>query len=146
LIELGAASSRSALNSDIAAVLRLIVVVAVLAAVVPAQAQSSSNWRGCTGNPDIDWPRQIIACTALIESRAETRENTAIAYYNRGLAYENLDKYENAIADFSKAIALNPDDADSYLYRGIDKTRLGDKDGGEADIETAKRLNPNIGK
>ncbi len=119
--------------------------VVVLAAALPVNAQSA-NWRGCTGNPDIDWQRQIIACTALIESGAETRENIAIAYYNRALAYENLDNYESAIADFSRAIVLNPDDADSYLYRGIDKTRLGDKVGGNADIETAKRLNPNIGK
>ncbi len=126
--------------------LRLSVAVVVIAAVVPAEAQLSSNWRGCTGNPDIEWQRQITACTALIESGAETRENTGVAYYNRGLAYENLDKYQDAIDDFSKAIALNPDDASSYLYRGIDKTRLGDKAGGDADIETAKRLNPNIGK
>ncbi len=124
----------------------LIVAVVVLAAALPVHAQQSANWRGCTGNPDIDWQRQIIACSALIESGAETRENIAIAYYNRGLAYENLDNYEKAIADFSKAIAFNPDDADSYLYRGIDKTRIGDKAGGDADIETAKRLNPNIGK
>lgn len=126
--------------------LRLIAAVGLLAACGPAHAQLSSNWRGCTGNPDIDWQRQITACSALIESGVETRENTAVAYYNRGLAYENLDKFQNAIDDFTKAIALNPDDASSYLYRGIDRTRLGDKAGGDADIETAKRLNPNIGK
>jgi tetratricopeptide (TPR) repeat protein len=112
----------------------------------PAAAQMSANWRGCTGNPDVEWQRQITACTALIDSGAETPENTSVAYFNRALAYENLDKFAEAIADFTRAIALNPNDADSYLYRGIDKTRMGDKDGGEADIATAKRLNPNIGR
>lgn len=125
---------------------QLVVAALLLTAALPAYAQTSANWHGCTGNPDIDWARQIAACTALIDSGAETAENTGIAYYNRALAYENLDKFENAIADFTHAIALNPNDADSYLYRGIDKTRIGDKAGGEADIETAKRLNPNIAR
>jgi len=126
---------------------RLLAAAALLIALTPlAVAQTSPNWRGCTGNPDVDWPRQIAACTALIESGAETPENTGIAYFNRALAYENLDKFAEAIADFTRAIALNPNDADSYLYRGIDRTRLGDKDGGDADIATAKRLNPNIGR
>jgi len=116
------------------------------AAALPAFAQLSSNWKGCTGNPDVDWARQIAACTALIDSGAESKENTAVAYYNRALAYENLDKFNEAIADFTRAIALNPDNAEAYLYRGIDKTRIGDKAGGDADIETAKRINPNIGR
>jgi hypothetical protein len=32
------------------------------------------------------------------------------------------------------------------LYRGIDKQRIGDKAGADADIAEAKRLNPNVGK
>jgi tetratricopeptide (TPR) repeat protein len=123
-----------------------IIAALMLAPILPASAQLSSNWRGCTGNSDVDWERQIVACTALIDNGAETQENRAVAYYNRALAYENLDKFKEAIADFTRAIALNPEDADSYLYRGIDRTRIGDKAGGDADIETAKRINPNIGR
>jgi tetratricopeptide (TPR) repeat protein len=124
----------------------LLVVALMGAAALPAFAQLSSNWKGCTGNPDVDWARQIAACTALIDSGAESKENTAVAYYNRALAYENLDKFNEAIADFTRAIALDPENAEAYLYRGIDKTRIGDKAGGNADIETAKRINPNIGR
>jgi len=124
----------------------LLVVALMGAAALPAFAQLSSNWKGCTGNPDVDWARQIAACTALIDSGAESKENTAVAYYNRALAYENLDKFNEAIADFTRAIALDPENAEAYLYRGIDKTRIGDKAGGDADIETAKRINPNIGR
>ena len=111
-----------------------------------ASAQLSSHWQACTGNPGIDWDTQIRSCTALIQSNTELKENVAIAFYNRALAYENKEKYELAIADYSEAIRLNPNDADAYLYRGLDKQRTGDKDGAEADIAAARRLNPNIGK
>ena len=74
------------------------------------------------------------------------KENEAIAFYNRALAYENKEKYDLAIADFTEAIRLDPNDADFFLNRGIDKQRIGDKAGSDADIAEAKRLNPNVGK
>ena len=120
--------------------------VAFVAMMMSAMAQLSPHWQACTGNPGIDWDQQIKSCTALIQSGTESKENVAIAYYNRALAYENKDDYTRAIADYDEALRLDPDDADALLYRGLDKQRLGDKAGGEADVSAAKRMNPNIGK
>jgi tetratricopeptide (TPR) repeat protein len=124
----------------------IVACIVLVTTTTSAAAQLSSHWQACTGNPGIDWDTQIRSCTALIQSNTELKENVAIAFYNRALAYENKEKYELAIADYSEAIRLNPNDADAYLYRGLDKQRTGDKDGAEADIAAARRLNPNIGK
>ncbi len=40
-------------------------------------------------------------------------------YKNRGIAYGIIGKHDLALADYSSAIRNNPDDYDSYLYRGI---------------------------
>lgn len=113
-----------------------------------ANAQLSPHWKACTGNPGIDWDQQIKSCSELIQSGKESQENLAIAFYNRALAYESKDNfdYEHAIADYTESIRLNPKDADAFFYRGLSKGRLGDKAGAAADLDEAKRLNPNIGQ
>ena len=41
------------------------------------------------------------------------------AYYNRGIVYMNEKKYDQALYDYSKAIALNPNYPEPYYNRGI---------------------------
>jgi len=134
-------------GTEVSVTARVVAGAVALAAVTSfANAQLSSHWQICTGNPGIDWDQQIKSCTALIESSAEAKENVAIAFYNRALAYENKEDYERAIADYSEAIRLDPNDADALFYRSLDKGRKGDKAGAEADMAAAKRINPNIGE
>jgi tetratricopeptide (TPR) repeat protein len=112
----------------------------------PVASAPAQNWPFCTGNPGVDWDQQIKSCSALIQSDTEPKENIAVAFFNRALAYEEKGDYHRAIADYSEAIRLNPNDAEAHLYRGLDKQRIGDKAGAEVDIAEAKRLNPNIDK
>jgi len=52
-------------------------------------------------------------------SRAiSSNQNTAAAYSNRGLAYQDLKQYQKAVADYSQAIKLDPAYAAAYNNRG----------------------------
>ncbi len=56
----------------------------------------------------------IVGCTAIIDGGKGTPENMALAYHLRGLSYVNKSKFDQAIADFSHSIKLNPNVAETY--------------------------------
>jgi len=60
----------------------------------------------------------LILITFLISSYSLAQELSAEDYLNRGI--DNFDKgyYSEAIADFSKAIEINPDYKEAYFNRG----------------------------
>lgn len=62
--------------------------------------------------------------------------------YNRGICHEGLGMPQKALADLSSAIALLPDLAGAYNYRGIVWGELNEYDRAIADFEQAKRLDP----
>jgi tetratricopeptide (TPR) repeat protein len=51
-----------------------------------------------------------------------------MAYTNRGSVYGNRDDLDRAIADFDRAIELDPTYARSYLVRGISHFQAGNAD------------------
>ena len=63
-----------------------------------------------------------------------------MAYSNRGLARYESGDYEGAIADFNKAIELNPEFALTYNKRGIVKCELEDYEGAISDFNQAIEL------
>lgn len=86
---------------------------------------------------------------ALIQQRVEdfakaiaNRPDTA-AYIGRGLAYYNQKDPEQAIADFSFAISLSPDEALAYYYRGLAYDDKQDFNSAIADFTQAIALRPN---
>ena len=63
-------------------------------------------------------------------------------YLNEGLALERQGDYDGAIADFTKAIELNPQLAEPYNNRGTARLHKHDLDGAIADYAKAIELNP----
>ncbi len=83
---------------------------------------------------------------ALIEKRVEQPQNQerkvedAAAYNNRGLAKARLKDYQVAIADFTRAIEIDPQYANAYSNRGMAKELVGDRKGACADLKEASSL------
>ena len=67
---------------------------------------------------------------------------TAADYNNRGLAKVGKGDFDGAIADYSRALKLDPKFAAAYTNRGIVKVREGDFDGAIADYSRALKLDP----
>src|SRR5689334_14574949 len=82
------------------------------ACATPAAAQSVvQECSGKTASPE----RIIAACSRIIErGNREAREARSIAYVNRAWVYYQREQYDLAIADYSDAIALDPNYAGGY--------------------------------
>ena len=65
-----------------------------------------------------------------------------IAYTGRGFAYSNLYNYKKAVADFTSAIQLSPDDATAYFNRSMVYSNNEDYELSLADLNKAVGLDP----
>lgn len=81
----------------------------------------------------------IEGCSTLIKLSP-----SASAYYNRGIEYEAKGATDLAMADYSKAIELNPKHAKAYTNRGAAYDRKNDKDRALADYTKAIESDPNL--
>jgi len=70
---------------------------------------------------------------------------TAIQWFNKGYDYDVKEDYDNAIFAYTKAIELNPQDADAYTNRGVVYDTQGKYDLAIMDYTKAIELNPQDG-
>jgi len=68
---------------------------------------------------------------------------SSVAYYNKGVDKINLKDDNGAIADFTKAIKIDPNYTKAYYNRGRSKHKLKDFNGAIADYNKAIKLDPN---
>ena len=66
----------------------------------------------------------------------------ATQYFNQGVEKYEAGNYQGAIDDWSKAIEINPQNANTYNNRGSAKDDLGDYQGAIADYTKAIEINP----
>jgi tetratricopeptide (TPR) repeat protein len=70
----------------------------------------------------------------------EVDPNNAVAWTNRGEAYSNIDEFELAEEDLSRAIALDPTYARAYWVRGFVRLVLERPDEATADVDRAVEI------
>ena len=85
-----------------------------------------------------DYDRAIALCADRGSDLA------AKACYNMGLSKTYMGDHEKAIPDFTRFIALAPDDPDGYYQRGGCRLYRADWDGVIADFSKAMSLNPDL--
>jgi tetratricopeptide (TPR) repeat protein len=95
---------------------RVLIGLALLLAAMPAWAQTREENAALCAKTDAD--TRIKGCTALINSGQESPANLAVAYNNRGIGENKKGRYDEAIADATRAIALTPDSPNAYAIRG----------------------------
>ncbi len=76
----------------------------------------------------------------ILWSYAINIERSATAYWNRGIAFSRTGHYDEAIEDYSAAIALNHDFRGAYLKRGLDYIQIGQFDNAVEDFKKACSL------
>jgi tetratricopeptide (TPR) repeat protein len=115
----------------------------MLIGAVPAVAQIRLPYERC-GNVSMNPVDGMAACTAIIRSGREIGHNLAVAYLNRGLGWTRKDNLDNAIADFTLALAADPNYARAYFNRGQSLGKKGETDRALADLDKSIRLNPGL--
>ena len=75
-------------------------VLALIAAPAAAQPRDSITTQCTAGAPDA----RIVGCSAIIESGLTHSLDLAVAYNNRGNAYDEKGLYDQAIDDFTQSI------------------------------------------
>jgi predicted aspartyl protease len=64
---------------------------------------------------------------------------------SRGFVLYQMGRYQDALAAYDRALAIDPELADSLFMRGYTKRKLGDAAGGDTDIAAAQAINSNVG-
>ena len=67
----------------------------------------------------------------------------AITSFNQGVENSNLHQNDKTIADYTKAIEIDPKAAEAYITRGEAYLKVGKKKEAEADFAKAKMLEDN---
>ena len=74
----------------------------------------------------------------------ELNQESAEAYYNRGLAHSKNGELDKTIQDYTTAIELKPDYADAYYRRSRAWLHLGELGKAKSDMAIASSIGINI--
>ncbi len=107
---------------------------------LPAHAADQQDFNTCRAANDVDVT--ISSCTRVIDDMRLRPEVRAEAYMTRGEANDSTGQKEEAIADYTDVIRLQPDDTRAYFARGQIYQSQGDHDHAIADFSEFVRVAP----
>ena len=84
----------------------------------------------------------FITIILLIGFDGLAEAKSAVDYFNSGVDYGRKGEYDRAIQDFTKAIQINPKDAEAYNNRGFAYEKKGEYDRAIQDFDKAIQINP----
>lgn len=111
-------------------------VLALLSWSTAALADAIADCNGAT------YAQRIQGCTLLINEGKLSTRNMARAYYKRAGAYFERADYDAAIADYTKAIELDPGFESNYSGRAEAHDRKGNYDAAIADYTKIMEIEP----
>ena len=87
-------------------------------------------------------PLCSILLSLFVVAFCAQEQSTAIGFYTTGLEHYNHRNYKDAIAEYTKAIDLNPNFAEAFFQRGCAKHNAEDYKGAIDDFNTSINLQP----
>jgi len=89
-----------------------------------------------------DWNKAVDAFRKAAELDRKQAPNLIAALQQRGAAYTSEQKFPEAIADFSEALKMKPNDTGIYERRAYVEMKMNDLDKALADYSEAIKLSP----
>lgn len=124
--------------------MRKIIVAAVLVLTVLCSTGMSITAEDWVKKLDALWdgkkytnPKKAIEC---LNNIIKLKPDEAVAYYNRGVVYNELGQNQNAIKDYNQAIRLKPDLTQAYINRAVVYLNQGNKKQGCLDAQKACKM------
>jgi tetratricopeptide (TPR) repeat protein len=116
-------------------------VLMALFLLVPERAHAAPDAEALAAcQRETDAAKRIEFCTKVIDDKTEIEDIQAEALLHRGLALASQDENSKAIADYTRAIALNPQYTALYQSRGEAYFRSGDAKAAIADFDAVLKM------
>lgn len=110
-------------------------------------ALAQAAWQKCDpGSSGVFAPveERIAACTLVTRFAGAEPARRSVAYYNRGVLRADAQDNARAVADFGRALRLDPSYASAYLRRGMIHHDRSAFDAAIADYDHALALDPGL--